>query len=82
MFSLLLYMGLAFAQNVGDFRFTTAEVKLLRYPDAVEVSATVKKGAKVEVVAVGDALVRIRSGRDFGWIPSELLSEEQPAEKK
>ena len=81
MFTLLLTMGIALAQDVGDKRFVTSDVKLLRYPDATEVSANVKKGAKVEVVVVGETLIRVRSGRDFGWIPSELLSEEAPAEK-
>jgi hypothetical protein len=79
MITLLLTLSLAFAQNVGDFRFTTDEVKLLRYSDAVEISATVKKGTKVEVVAKGETLIRVRSGRDFGWLPSELLTEDKPA---
>jgi SH3-like domain-containing protein len=79
MITFLLTLSLALAQNVGDFRFTTTEVKLLRYPDAVEISATVKKGTKVEVVAEGDTLIRVRSGRDFGWMHSVLLSEDEPA---
>ena len=81
MFILLLTMGIAFAQDVGDKRYVNSEVKLLRYADAVEISATVKKGTKVEVVAVGKTLIRIRSGRDFGWIPPDLLSETEPADK-
>jgi hypothetical protein len=31
------------------------------------------------VVALGKELIRIRSGRDFGWLSAEQLSEEQPA---
>lgn len=81
MFTLLLTMGVAFAQDVGDKRYVNNETKLLRYPDAVEVSATVKKGARVEVVAVGKTLIRIRSGRDFGWVPPDVLSETEPADK-
>ena len=79
MITLLVTMSLAFAQDVGDFRYTTDEVALKRYRNSEEVSTTVKKGVKVEVVAVGKQLIRIRSGRDFGWLTAKQLSEEQPA---
>ena len=78
MLTFLLTMGIAFGQDVGDKQFVTTEVKLLRYADAVEISATVKKGGRVEVVAVGDNLVRVRSGRDFGWVHPDLLSADAP----
>jgi len=81
MFTLLLTVGLALAQSVGDFRYLTTEAKLLRYADAKEVSATVKQGTKVEVVAVGGALVRVRAGRDFGWVEPGILSETAPEPK-
>jgi hypothetical protein len=81
MITFLLFLSSALAQNAGDFRYTTVEVKLLRYADATEVSATVKKGEKVEIVVAGGPLIRVRSGRDFGWVPGELLSEDAPAEK-
>ncbi len=75
MLTLLLVAGLALAQSVGDFRILTAETELKRFPDSDEVSATVKKGAKVEIVAEGTTTVRVRSGRDFGWVERAVLAE-------
>ena len=75
MLTLLLSASLAFAQSVGDFRVLSAETALLRYRNSDEVSATVKEGTKVEVVFVGKNLVRVRSGRDLGWVVPAVLIE-------
>jgi hypothetical protein len=75
MLTLILTLGLALAQSVGDFRIVSDDTPLKRYEDSDEVSTTAKAGAKVEVVAVGKTLVRVRSGRDFGWIDPGKLGE-------
>ena len=56
-----------------------AETALKRFVDAEEISATVKAATKVESIAGGDSLIRVRAGRDMGWIAADQLSETKPA---
>ena len=68
----------ALAQTPGEFRWLVAETTFLRFADSEEVSATVKASTKVEVVAVGETLVRVRAGRDFGWVSTDALTDTKP----
>ena len=60
------------------------DVELIRWPEAdvekLVTVAAVKKGAKVEVLAVDDdaKLTRVRSGDDFGWVASDKVADEAP----
>ncbi len=81
MLTILLAAGLSFAQSVGDFRILNQEAQLRRFQGSDEISATVKKGTKVEIVAEGKGTVRVRAGRDFGWVETKLLDEVPKKEK-
>ena len=55
------------------------DAELLRWPDAKQISASFDEGTKVEVVVRDEALVRVRVGADFGWLPPDALLSEDPA---
>lgn len=50
------------------------DMDLLRWPDKAHVSAKVERGDAVEVLVHDGALVRIRKGTDFGWLPATNVS--------
>jgi len=78
----LAMIGLALA---GD-GWMNEDAELIRWPEAdveKQVSvASVKVGEKVEVLVVDEEakLTRVRSGDDFGWVASDKVSDEDPAE--
>lgn len=61
--------------------WSTTRVELLRWPDKTHVSARLNLGDHVEVLLHDGALVRVRKGTDFGWMPAAQLSatEVEPA---
>jgi hypothetical protein len=76
---LLTFIAAALAQSPGDFRWLVSETELKRFSDSDEVSATVKAATRVEIIAVGESLLRVRAGRDMGWIAADALAETKPA---
>lgn len=73
-----LFGALAFA----DDAWLTRDVELLRWPDHAEgrevVVAEGATGDKVEILFRDTELVRVRKGGDFGWVPTDALTEESP----
>jgi hypothetical protein len=60
--------------------WTTREVPLHRWNDGAVVVATLDPGARVEVLLADGAHTRVRRGIDFGWVPSDALTKEAPAD--
>ena len=56
-----------------------ADVELLRWSDAVNVSTKLEQGAQVEVLVRDAKLARVRQGADFGWVQLSLLSATEVA---
>lgn len=74
---LLLLLSTAFAEDA----WLTDPVDMVRWPDGEAVTVkTLTSGAKVEILVQdeGAELVRVRSGIDFGWVPADTLTTEQP----
>ena len=71
----------ALAQDLreGSTVFTTEAVDLLRFPDAALTLTTLEPGAKLEILLVDGALVRVRKGVDIGWLPVAKVSATPPA---
>jgi hypothetical protein len=75
---LFAFVSLAFALEPAA-AWTTREVPLHRWVDADLTIATVDPGSRVEVLTTDGQQTRIRRGIDFGWIPSDALTQEAPA---
>jgi hypothetical protein len=75
----LTLISAVLAQTPGDSRWLVEETAMKRFADGEEISATIKADTKVEIIAIGDVLVRVRAGRDMGWIAPTVLSETKPA---
>jgi len=75
---LLTLISVVMAQTPGDFRWLVADTPLKRFSDTDEVSARVQAQTRVEVIAVGDVLIRVRAGRDFGWVSPDALTATKP----
>jgi hypothetical protein len=58
--------------------WTTREVPLHRWNDGAIVVATLDANARVEVLLADGTQTRVRRGIDFGWIPSDALTREEP----
>lgn len=59
--------------------WTTREVPLNRWNDGAIVVATLDPGTRVEVLVADGAQTRVRRGIDFGWLPSDALTKDAPA---
>jgi hypothetical protein len=60
--------------------WTTREVPLHRWNDGAIVVATLDPNARVEVLVADGTQTRIRRGVDFGWVPSDSLTKDRPAD--
>jgi hypothetical protein len=58
--------------------WTTRDAPALRWPDAEKVSLQLEAGDKVTVVYRADGLVRVRKGSEFGWVPEDALTAQDP----
>ena len=54
-----------------------SDVEAKRWLDADSVSISLSKGDTVQVIYRAEGSVRVKSGRDFGWVPEDKLA---PAE--
>jgi hypothetical protein len=74
---LFMLLSTAFAQDA----WLTDTHDLVRWPDGEPVMVkSLTDGAKVEIVFEDEelGLTRVRSGLDFGWVPSATLTTEAP----
>lgn len=58
--------------------YLTDSVQGLRWPDATQTTVSLGKGDEVEVLVKDGALVRVRKGTDFGWVPADKLVATKP----
>ena len=65
--------------TLPQYVWTTAEVKLKRWPDAEAISATLAPDRKVEVIYEDGDWVRVRDVLNFGWAPRASLTATAPA---
>lgn len=87
-FILLLLPGLAFAQQpiqfdlgpTGPVRYTTQEVTSVRFLGEEVQGPVFKSGERLEILTEKEGWVRVRLGERYGWVPSDLLAEEPPAD--
>lgn len=73
----LLLLSTAFA----DDAWLITNNDLVRWPDGDPVAVkALTEGAKVEILVADEALglTRVRSGIDFGWVPSDALTLDEP----
>jgi len=77
----MLLIAMLTAVHAED-AWTTREVELLRWPESVleapPVTATAAEGDKLEIVLEDGAVVRVKKGTDFGWVPSDALTKDAP----
>ena len=58
--------------------WTTREVPLHRWNDGAIVVRTLEAKVRVEVLVADGNQTRIRRGVDFGWVPSDSLTKDEP----
>lgn len=73
-----LFAAPAFAQDVGSAMYVAADVDAKRFPDADTKGPALAGGDEVTVVYVEGDLVRVMSGKDFGWVPATALTATDP----
>lgn len=69
----------AYAQDAGSTLFATADVEAKRFPDADTVGPSLSSGDRVTVVYVEGDLVRVTTGREFGWVAASALTATDPS---
>ncbi|MEL6346703.1 MAG: hypothetical protein AAFV53_26555 [Myxococcota bacterium] len=74
--------GAAEAVGLPAYVWTARAVDLVRWQGTDGNSATVDAGKRVEVLLedADTGLVRVRNGTEFGWVPRDALSIEEPAQ--
>ncbi len=70
---LFLVALISFPASAEDME-VQSDVEGKRWLDADIVSVSLTKGDKVQVVYRVDGNVRIKSGRDFGWVAEDKLA--------
>lgn len=75
---MLLFLSVLTAAHAED-AWLLADVDLRRWSDAAHISATLQRGAQVEVLVRDAKLARVRQGGDFGWVELSLLSATEVA---
>ncbi len=66
------------ATAVAEDAWATRDAQALRWPDAEQTSLDLESGDKVTVVYRADGMVRVRKGADFGWVPEDALTDQDP----
>ncbi len=74
---LFLFVSLA---RAAEPAWTTREVPLHRWDDGEITVATLEPSSRVEVLVTDGDKTRVRRGIDFGWIPSDALTRDEPAD--
>ena len=77
----MLWIALLTAAHAED-AWTTRDVSLVRWPEAVleaaPVTAEVAEGDKVVILLEDGDQVRVRAGEAFGWVAADALTKESP----
>ena len=74
---LFVLVSLARAAEPTD-AWTTREIPLHRWSDGAVVVRTLEAKVRVEVLVADGNQTRIRRGVDFGWVPSDALTKDEP----
>ena len=70
--------GLSSAGDVPRAAYTVASVEATRFADSEVTSVDIPAGAEVEVMAETSSAVRVRYRSTFGWVASDVLTEQAP----